>query len=63
MKFVPIYLVIVGLGLLVGGVVTVLFGSGETAAEYHFSGSIGAIGGAVMILTAALFPATGAKRR
>lgn len=47
-------LFIVGIGLIVGGLITVVTGSGSDAVEWRFSGGIGAAGGVVMIITALL---------
>lgn len=55
-------LFVVGVGLIVGGIATAVHGaSGAANLEYHFSGTVGAIGGLVMVLTVLLLPATRKK--
>lgn len=57
-------LFIVGVGLIIGGILTVLHaGSTDAQLEYDFSGTVGAVGGLVMVLTVALLPLTRQKRR
>lgn len=56
-------LFIVGVGLLIGGIATVIHGgSGDQNLEYHFSGTVGAVGGVVMIATVLLLPLTRQRR-
>ncbi|MGH7919352.1 MAG: hypothetical protein ACREQM_05325 [Candidatus Dormibacteraceae bacterium] len=61
MKYAMGLLFVVGVGLVVGGVLTVVSGSGPDASEWRFSGGIGAIGGLVMIVTVLLLPLTAQK--
>jgi len=55
-------LFVVGVGLIIGGIITVIHGgSGDLALEYHFSGTVGAVGGLVMVGTVLLLPLTRQK--
>lgn len=55
-------LFVVGVGLIIGGIVTVIAGgSTDSALEYQFSGTVGAVGGLVMVGTVLLLPLTRRK--
>ena len=55
-------LFIVGVGLIIGGIATVIHGGpGDLNLEYHFSGTVGAVGGLVMVGTVLLLPMTRQK--
>ena len=55
-------LFIVGVGLIIGGIATVIHGApGDQSMEYTFSGTVGAVGGLVMVATVLLLPATRRK--
>jgi hypothetical protein len=55
-------LFIVGVGLIIGGIVTVIHGGpGDQETEYRFSGTVGAVGGLVMVATVLLLPLTRQK--
>jgi hypothetical protein len=61
-KYAMALLFIVGCGLIVGGIVTVIHGGpGDQDLEYHFSGTVGAVGGLVMVVTVLLLPLTRQK--
>lgn len=62
MKYAMGLVFIVGVGLIIGGLITAIHGaSGDANLEYHFSGSIGALGGVVMVATVLLLPLTRQK--
>ncbi|MBO0702749.1 MAG: hypothetical protein J2P38_07440 [Candidatus Dormibacteraeota bacterium] len=62
MKYAMGLLFIVGVGLIVGGVATVIHGApGDAEREYLFSGTVGAVGGLVMVLTVVMLPLTRQK--
>ena len=55
-------LFIVGVGLIIGGIITVIAaGSTDAVLEYRFSGTVGAVGGLVMVGTVLLLPLTRQK--
>ncbi len=55
-------LFIVGVGLIIGGILTVIHGApGDQEMEYRFSGTVGAVGGLVMVVTVLLLPLTRQK--
>ncbi|MBO0744361.1 MAG: hypothetical protein J2P43_05020 [Candidatus Dormibacteraeota bacterium] len=62
MKYAMGLLFIVGVGLIIGGLATVIHGApGDASKEYTFSGTVGAVGGLVMVVTVLMLPLTRRK--
>lgn len=62
MKYAMGLLLVVGVGLIIGGLATAIHGaSGDANLEYHFSGTVGAVGGLIMVVTVLLLPLTRKK--